>query len=151
MVICIKCGYLNCKLGGEVEKENAIKVGTRYYHEECDNKKNVKKSCTDKLTSLNMISKLTGIFLKKTIDDEQVDLEYLEFTIDYIMYRKLKLSSPYGVKYYMGDYKIRAEYDKYIAKKVSSEMKSDMVWDAEQVTSFKPQQKQIPSYLKILK
>ena len=150
-MICIKCAYANCKLGGNVDKDKAVKAGARYFHEECDYKKSVKQSCADKLLSLGMIAKLVGIFLKKAIDDEQVELEYLEFTIDYIILHKLKLSSPYGVKYYMGDYKIRAEYDKYISKKVSSEIKSGMIWDAEPSTSFKPLEKQIPSYLKILK
>lgn len=147
----MKCGYNNCKLGGNVEKEDAIKVGGRYFHKECENKKTIKSECSNKLNSIGMIPKLVGIFLKKVVDDDCMDLDYLQFTIDYIILHKLKLTNPYGVKYYMGDYKIKAEYDKYLSKKISSEINKGMIWESEEPTNFKPPETQMPSYLKILK
>jgi len=147
----MKCGYNNCKLGGQVEKEDSVKIGGRYYHKECENKKVIKSECSDKLISIGMIPKLVGIFLKKIVDDEGVDLDYLQFTIDYIILHKLKLTNPYGVKYYMGDYKIKAEYDKYLAKKISADINKGMIWESEESTQFTRPQQQIPSYLKILK
>ena len=43
----MKCGYNNCKHGGEVSKEEGIKIGTRWFHKECAKEKELKKEIED--------------------------------------------------------------------------------------------------------
>ena len=73
----MKCGYTKCKLGGSVSKEEGIKFGTRWLHKECNNKREVKSYCSNKLLELGMIPKLISIFLSKIVDVEECDVDRL--------------------------------------------------------------------------
>lgn len=146
----MKCGYTKCKLGGEVSKEEGIKVGTRWFHKECDYKREVKHYCTDKLSSVGMITKLTNSFLSKMIDDENCDMDYLQFVVTHVVDNKLKLSNPYGVKYYMGNWQIEKLYAEKVKIDVSKSLTEKVEYDTADETTFIPPQAKTPSYLKIL-
>lgn len=150
VVAKMKCGYTKCKLGGEVAKEEAVKVGARYFHKECDNKREIKSYCSDKLLSLGMIPKLTNIFLTKIVDDENCDTEYLKFVMNYIIDNKSKLSNPYGVKYYMGDWKIEKLYSDKLKIDISKAISGKVECDIAEESTFTPPQSKIPNYLKII-
>lgn len=147
-----KCRYANCKLGSNVEEKLAVKDGTLYYHPECLHKKKVKAECKSLLLSIGMIDKLCGIFLKKSIDDEGVDVDYLHYTIEHVVINKLKLNNPYGIKYYMGNWKIEKEYQDSLKAKVNQETRqwtSDESLYEDEVT-FRAEQL-TPAYLEVLK
>lgn len=146
----MKCGYTKCKLGGEVSKDDGVKVGKRWFHEECDHKREVKHDCSEKLSSAGMISKLTNSFLSKMIDDENCDMDYLQFVIHHVVDNKLKLSNPYGIKYYMGNWQIEKLYADKVKIDISKSLSGAVEYDVVEETKFIPPPTKIPSYLKIL-
>jgi hypothetical protein len=146
----VKCGYVKCNLGGEVSKEEGVKVGNRWYHKECDCERQLKQRCADKLMSAGMIPKLVYSFISKMIDVESVDKDYLEFTINHVVDNKMKLSNPYGIKYYMGDYRIDRLYSDHLKKEISRRADKEIAWDTAEPARFTPPPRQIPTYLKIL-
>lgn len=146
----MKCGYSKCKFGGNVEKEDGIKVGNRWFHHDCNDKRELKQRCSELLSSVGMISKLTNSFLSKMIDDESCDGDYLEFVINHVVSNNLKLSNPFGIKYYMADYKIEKLYAEKLKLELSKDINKNFEWDAEPSTNFIPPKTSTPSYLKIL-
>lgn len=145
----MKCGYSQCKFGGNVDKKDAVKVGNRYYHKECNDKKNIKTLCSDKLKQHGMMSKLINIFLKSIIDDSNCDIHYLLFVINHVVNNGLKLNNPYGIKYYMNNYKIEALYNEHLKAETSKTFKDMSSCETVAPTEFTPN-KVIPKYLKIL-
>jgi hypothetical protein len=110
----MKCGYKHCKLGGEVKKENSIKDG-RYYHKECHNKKITKGECRDILDENYSFTKRNiNIAIKQLVDDRDINPDKLKFTIKYIIKNKkdCDLNSPYGVTYYLENFKINKAFKK---------------------------------------
>ena len=120
----MKCAYVNCKLGKEVDKEDAVYIGRKYYHKDCYKKKDKKESCKKILIDMNFIDKNINIALKRLIDDENFDAEYVEFAINYIKNNKLKLTNPFGLKYYLQNFNIQTDYETAIRIKTIKEMKS---------------------------
>ena len=109
----MKCRYKYCKLGGEVEKEIAVKVGSSYYHKECrreiEHKKQIEDLYYNKFKLNEMIAQV-----KSTIN-KYVD----EFGTEYILYilnQDIKLNSIYGLSYYLKDNRNRQSFEKEKAK-----------------------------------
>ena len=146
----MKCGYSKCKLGGNVSKDESVKIGARYFHKECNHKREIKSYCLDKLLSIGMIAKLTNMFLSKIVDVENCDVDYLKFVVDYIYDNNSKLSSPYGVKYYMGDWNIEKLYSDKLKLDMSKATSGKAEYDTADESTFTPPQSKIPSYLKII-
>lgn len=104
----MKCRYTHCKLGGEVEKENAIKDGSMYYHKECYKKQTVKAEIRNILQSRKMIQRDINIALKKAIDDEEYNVEYVKFVATN---RVKEITDPYKLLYQL---KIDKNYEEYV-------------------------------------
>jgi len=121
----MKCGYKYCKFGGEVDKKDAVKVGNRYLHKECDNEKNIKVEIKDyyykKFESKESIQIVNGA-IKKYINDQGFDAGYVLWCIK----NKAKvLNSIYGLGYTL-TYKLNEkEYKTYLASITKIEYDQD--------------------------
>ena len=112
-MINLKCRYKQCKHGGEVDKEVAVKDGSAYYHEDCLKEKNNKKKIKDiyykfyqskePVTQVNTgISKLV----------EKNDSEYVLYALCQWIRQMKPLKSIYGLSYVVADKDIESSYKK---------------------------------------
>lgn len=109
----MKCRYKNCKLGGEVEKEDAIKIGSAYYHKECRREIEHKKQIED--LYYNKFKLNENIGQVKSAINKYID----EFGTEYVLYilnQDIRLNSIYGVSYYLKDNRFKQAYDREKAK-----------------------------------
>lgn len=104
----MKCRYGNCKLGGEVDKEDAIKDGSMYYHKQCHKKQMAKSEIRNILQSRKMVQRDINIALKRAIDDEEYDLDFIRFVV---ANRQKEISDPYKLLYQL---KIDKNYEEYV-------------------------------------
>jgi len=145
----MKCGYNHCKLGGNVEKDVAIKFKKRYYHEECYNKKIKKNQIYELLKDKGFVVKTINMALKQIVDDDGTDVDFLLFTTKYVFDNREKLSNPFGLKYYLQNYKIRDKYEYMKKIKALKELNNRKVEpDEVEEVEFNHTEK-IPKYLKI--
>ena len=109
----MKCRYKHCKLGGEVEREDAIKIGSAYYHKECraeiDGKKEIERLFYDKFQIYEGIGKVKGA-ISKYVDE--FEIKYILF----VLHQNIKLNSIYGLVYYLRDDRFKKLYEKEKAK-----------------------------------
>lgn len=103
----MKCRYKYCKLGGEVEKEVAVKNGNMYYHKECYKKHTEKRRMREELVSRGMLQRDVNIALKKAIDEQDYDVDYIWFIINN---RARKITDPYKILYQL---KIDKNYEEF--------------------------------------
>lgn len=118
----MKCRYgVNCKHGGEVDKEKAIKVGSSYYHKECIKEKENKKSIEDYYVE-NMPAASIQIIRKviKQLIQNGKDSEYILFVLKFIHINKKPINNPFGLINYCNDKRME---DKYIREKSKNEFK----------------------------
>lgn len=146
----MKCAYNNCKLGGNVEKDVAIKFNNRYYHSECFDKKSCKERCSDLLKSKGFIVKNINLALKKIIDDNSANPKFVEFAIDYVLKNKKPLNSPFGVSYYLENFELIQEFNRVERLRKIQELRdSEFEIDNVEVPEIKYTPK-TAKYLKIL-
>lgn len=111
----MKCGWTHCKHGGEVDKENAVKKGARYFHPDCLREKD----------SINEIIKVyhervddhpIENFLRKTVNDlvfkDGNSAEFLLFALKYCLDHGWTLRSPNGLHYVAKDGISKKEWEK---------------------------------------
>ena len=105
------CRYPHCKLGGKVKKEEVIKDGRMYFHEECYKKRQIKQELSNFLSLKHMSKRDINTMLKKAIDDIGYDIEYVK----YIVYEKQnQIKTPYNILYHL---KIKDNYIRFMEKK----------------------------------
>lgn len=105
----MKCRYKNCKLGGEVEKDVAIKVGSAYYHQECrkeiEHKQEIERLYYEKFKLKENFTQVKGAISHYA---DEFDTSYILF----ILNKDIKLNSIYGVSYYLKDTRLLQEFNK---------------------------------------
>lgn len=106
----MKCRYNHCKLGGDVEKDVAVKRGSMYYHNECYKKLIYKEEIRDILKARKMIQRDINIALKKAIDDDTYNVEYVRYVA---LNRQKEITDPYKLLYQL---KIDRNYEEYLKK-----------------------------------
>ena len=92
----MKCGYQYCKYGGEVDKDNAVKRGNRYYHEKCSYEADMKAKIRDyyyEKFKTNEPIKNVNSAIKKFINDQGYDADYVMFCLK----KAQVLNSIYGL------------------------------------------------------
>lgn len=112
-MIDIKCGYNNCKHGGEVSKEEGIKIGTRWFHKECAKEKELKKEIEDYW--FKNINPGTVIqILRKAINDlaKLYDADYILWVVKSCKPKGIKISHPMGLKSLCSDNRFLDEWKK---------------------------------------
>lgn len=113
----MKCRYAQCKFGGEVEKEEAIKIGNAYYHKRCNQereyKKLIEKTYYDIFQNKEPIAAVRrGI--NKYIHTDKYDCEYILFVLN----EDIKLNSIFGLIYYLNNKKFSDKYKRQKAKMI---------------------------------
>lgn len=109
----MKCRYNQCKYGGEVPREEAIKVGKYYYHKECYKEKELKKQIEG--TYYNKFQNKESVPLVRKAINQYVDNYEPEYVL-YVLNQNIKLNSIFGLGYYLNDKKFK---EKYIRLKAS--------------------------------
>lgn len=111
----MKCRYKHCKLGGKVDREDAIKIGNAYYHKECrreiEHKKEIERLYYEKFKLKESFAKVRGAINKYVS----------EYPTDYILHilnQDIKLNSVYGISYYLRDSRFQKRYERDKAKLV---------------------------------
>lgn len=110
----MKCRYKQCRYGGEVPKEEAIKVGRYYYHKQCYKEKELKKQIEEvyynkfqNKESLPIVRKAINQYIHK----DNYEPEYILFVIN----QNIKLNSIFGLAYYLNDDKFKKAYLRFKA------------------------------------
>ena len=146
----MNCFYSNCKLGGSVEKDVAIKYNSKYYHKSCYDKKINKEKSFQLLKEKGFVAKSINMALASFIDKNGTDSDFVYFTIKYVIENNKALNNPFGISYWLQNFDIIKEYTKYKNYKMIEERKNNQV-DIEDVEVPKFDRKiKPPKYLKIL-
>lgn len=101
----MKCRYNKCKLGGEVEKKDAVKNGSMYYHKECYDKKLAKEELRELMGKFPQRD--INISLAKAIDESPYQLGYIEYVVKN---KFTKFQNAYGLLYQL---KVDTNYEEY--------------------------------------
>lgn len=113
----MKCRYAQCKLGGEVEKNEAIKIGSAYYHKECNHERESKKlietTYLTKFQNKDIIQQVRNA-INKYIHRDNYTPEYILFVLN----EDIKLNNLFGLIYYLNNNKFLDKYAKQQAKLV---------------------------------
>ncbi|HZK00201.1 MAG TPA: hypothetical protein VFC79_09340 [Tissierellaceae bacterium] len=108
-----KCRYKFCKLGGEVDREVAIKIGSAYYHKECRREIDHKKQIEDLYYNKFKLSEsMTQV--KSTIS--RYVNEYGTEYVLHVLNQDIKLNSIFGVSYYLKDSRFKQSFEREKAR-----------------------------------
>lgn len=136
----MKCRYKHCKLGGEVEKEDAIKVGNAYYHKECrreiEHKKQIEELYYNRFKLQENIRQVRATINKYV---SEYGTEY----ILHILNQDIKLNSIYGVSYYLKDNRFKQSFEKEKAKLVTFNIDEIEVEKPKEIKYKKPKKQQL--------
>jgi hypothetical protein len=125
----MKCGYNKCFFNGEVEKENAIKHGNRYYHPEClkqmQEKDEVRKLYLEKVNPTEVV-KILNSTINNIVHIKKVSSEYLLFALKYAINNNIQINAPMGLHYIINNYKIKKAFEEAYIKKRLNEIKNNM-------------------------
>lgn len=124
-----KCAYPKCKYGGEVNKNEAVKVSNRYYHKECLAEKNAKLEIIDVWVAKVDPHPIFNL-LRKTIDNlvdkEGNDAEYLLFALRYSIDHGWKISHPAGLRYVAKNKDAENEWNKRKEYEITRDIKENL-------------------------
>ena len=141
----MKCRYSHCKLGGEVDKEIAIKDGSQYFHKECyDKRENKRASAKILINDFGFMSKQVNMVLKKIIDDNNAPSEYVLWMANKIKNEKMVINNPFGLNYYLKEGRNWKEFSKLKAKEeYKNLMKEDFKIELEKNTEFAYKEREV--------
>jgi len=118
----MKCNYKYCPYSGQVEKEEAIKIGNKYYHKNCHENQLQWKQFIDiydkyikpkTQEGYQMIAK----GLKQLIEKES-DVTYLVYVLCQVIKQRKPLRAVFGLHYYLNQFR-----DQYKILKLSKQPK----------------------------
>lgn len=124
----MKCRYGdNCKFGGEVSKEESVKEGNAYYHEECLKEKKLKKEIEQYW--IDNMPPATLSVLRKVIKQllNNKSAEYVLFVLKYINNNKKPINNPFGLINYCNDLRLENEFKRIITNKNFQQIKKNIV------------------------
>lgn len=122
-----KCRYTNCLHESKdinLETDKFIKDGSSYYHEDCHHTKQniqlIKTLWHDHIDGMVVYSQLMKI-LNQLIFHDKVSSDYLVFAIKYaINHDDIKLRYPPGIRYVIGNQRVKDAYTKSLTKAISN-------------------------------
>ena len=125
-----KCAYPHCKHDDrKVHKDEAVKVGNRYWHPDCLAEKNAKLEIIDtwvKRIDPHPIFNLLRKIIDELVDKENNDAEYLLFALNYCLDNGWNLSYPMGLKYVSKDIAAKKAWEKRKENEIMKELREDM-------------------------
>ena len=117
-MIIIKCGYgVNCKFDGNVEKSDAIKIATRYWHKDCLAEKEMKLDVIEAFYTKYPNSREKSLIANKALNAYLYELNYeIEYVMFCLLNKTESLKSMYGLKFSLNNQKNYSEFKKIKAK-----------------------------------
>ena len=111
-----KCAFRHCSHEScEVLQDEAVKLGNRYFHEDCANTyKNInaiKVLYYEKVSNTVVMPQLTSV-INNIIFKKHVDSGYLLFALQYAINIKRKINYPQGLHYIIDDFRIKNSWEK---------------------------------------
>lgn len=143
----MKCGYgANCKYGGEVSKEEGVKIGTRWFHKECVKEKELKKEIEDYW--FKAINPGTVIqILRKAINDlvKLYEADYILWVVKSCKIKGIRISHPMGLKSLCSDNRFLDEWKKIKINEEYKKIKNEINVQTVEDVAFKyiPSRKRI--------
>lgn len=118
-----KCGFRHCQHEScEVPQGEAVKIGNRYYHEDCakiyKNIEEIKKMYYEKISNTVVMPQLVSV-INNIIFKKKVDSDYFLFAVDYAINIKKKINYPQGLHYIVDDYRIKDAWHKKQMQSIS--------------------------------
>lgn len=133
----VKCAYKTCLHDSqELDECDAVKVGSKYYHKDCNQTKEDIKEIVDLFTKhINpypVFSMLQSV-IKTIVFKKSVSSSYLLFGLKYYIEHKIPLNYPQGLYYVIQSKEVKDAYDK---KKLSEYRKIEVNVEDSNDTSF---------------
>ena len=121
-----KCGFKHCKHGGEISHNEAVKIGSRYMHEDCartsDNITKIRDTYYEKISNTVVVKQLVSV-INSLVITKNVDSEYLLFALNYALANKIPIKSPYGLHYIVDNQRIKDAWNKKKSQEIVAKMK----------------------------
>lgn len=111
----MKCRYAGCKLGGNVEKKDAVYLKKAYYHRECYREKRMKERIRYTLKKKYKLKDPFASLNKKL--NEYCNLFESRYVL-FLLTKNVKLNSIHGLIYHLNDKRNSDKYKKRLAKRV---------------------------------
>jgi hypothetical protein len=124
----MKCKYSYCHHGGDVEKENAIKVGNSYFHKDCYHEKQLKQQIEEYYLN-NMPSCTLQILrkvIKQLIHEKNNSADYVLFVLEFIHKNNKPINNPFGLANYCNEGRLKTEFKNQEISKKYKEVKKDL-------------------------
>lgn len=112
----MKCGYNKCKFGGNVDKKDAIKDGTRYFHKECLHEKKIKHEIESYYrNNFNTNEPLQNVrsAISSFVHKNMYDADYVLWCLKN---KAKKLNSIFGLSYSLS---YIANYEEFVKEKIN--------------------------------
>lgn len=143
----MKCNYgANCKYGGEVSKEEGVKIGTRWFHKECVKEKELKKEIENYwFKSINPGTVIQ--ILRKAINDlvKLYEADYVLWVVKSCKSKGIRISHPMGLKSLCSDNRFLDEWKKIKINEEYKKIKNEINVQTVEDVAFKyiPSRKRI--------
>lgn len=111
----MKCRYNHCQLGGEVSREEAVKVGKCYYHQECYEEKELKAKIVQNYYD-QFQTKEPIQAVRKAINKYIHEDDFAPHFILFVLNEDIKLNSMFGLIYYLNYPIFHEKYNKLQAR-----------------------------------
>lgn len=114
----VNCGYSKCIYDGRVEKEDAIKVKSQYFHLDCHLQKQERQKVFEMFRD-NFFTQDKPAMIYLVIDNlikKQVSFEYMMYAIQYAKQNCWKFQSCFGLYKLMENEQMRTMFNKIKAK-----------------------------------
>jgi hypothetical protein len=125
----MKCGYTHCLFNGEVDKDNAVKVGSRYYHQEClkqkQDKDEVRKLYLEQVNPTEVVKVLNAV-INNIVDVKKVNAEFLLYALRHAIQNKFTFHNSAGLYYIINNSYIKKQYQTYINKLQVKDLKDNI-------------------------
>lgn len=117
----VKCRFTGCKHETkEVRREDAVKIGTQYYHKDCyQTKLDIEETMTLFIQNVNpnvVVPQLRKV-INTIVYEKGIESAVLLFGVKYYITHKINLNYPGGLYYVIQNKEMLKEYDRLYRKK----------------------------------
>lgn len=124
------CGYKHCLHPQQkITQSDAIKVGNRYYHKECNEIKTNIEKIRDlyfyNVSKTVVMSQLIKV-INTIVFDKKVDSNYFLFALNYAIANKITIKSPYTLHYIIDNSHIKKQWTEKQNKRTLQDIKFDL-------------------------
>lgn len=140
-----KCGWTHCSCGGTIfDNQKKVKVGKRWYHEECANERNMIQDIITKFTEC-VSSTVDVVVLRRVINDIVYNeenprpVEYVMYALDYaIAHPQMKLTFAQGLYRICNNQEVIKTWRQNVANKQVGSHKIEIETIERPTTVYKP-------------